>query len=33
VRGALGQAEAVEGVGLAAEREAELLRLWHDRGS
>lgn len=31
VRGALEQAETVEGVGLAPEREDQLLRAWHER--
>ena len=31
VRGALEQAAPVDGVGLASDREAELLREWHDR--
>jgi nucleoside-diphosphate-sugar epimerase len=31
VLGALEQAETVDGVGLTREREAELLRLWHER--
>jgi len=31
VRGALEHAETVDGVGLTAEREAELLRAWHAR--
>ena len=31
VRGTLDQAETVDGVGLAPEREAELLREWHER--
>lgn len=33
VRGALEQAATIDGVGLTAEREAELLAAWHARGS